>query len=158
MISDFSYNYSCFSALMNQRKTNIPILAITKENKPKVAVKSDTFKPPANIDGLGFPMASTESKAEIKPITDPRNPKTNPNKLESIVSFSNFFVFAMSFLRLMKPLINRKMDSRRQIKISDIKNGPPSLNRSTNGFEMIITFDITNSFIINDIKFNIIQT
>ena len=115
----------------------MPILAITNENKPKVAVNSDTFSPPAKIAGSGSPKASIESKAVIKPITEPKNPKTKPNKLESTVSFSIFSDCSLFLFKAIKPFTKRNTDNKRQIKIKDIKNGPPSLNRSTNGFDTI---------------------
>jgi len=150
-------NYSSLSTSKHHRNNKIPILAITKENSPKVAVNKETLSPPAKTDGSGFPMASTESNAVIKPITDPKKPKTKPNKLASTVSLSIFSDCDLFFLRLMKPFIRRNTDNRRQIKIRDINNGPPSLKRSANWLEVIKTLDNTNSFIIDDIKLNILQ-
>ncbi len=70
-------------------KIIIPILEMIKEKSPNVAVNSDILSPLANISGVGLPIASTESKAEIKPITDPKNPITKANKLKSTASFKD---------------------------------------------------------------------
>ena len=95
-------------------------------NSPKVAVKSEIFNPPANIDGSGLPKASIESKAMIKPITDPKNPNTKPNRLESIVRRSILLAVAEDFFTLMRPLTTKKIDAKRHKRMSDIKSGPPS--------------------------------
>jgi len=70
--------------LINHRNNNIPNRATTNENNPNVAVNSETLSPPAKSAGSGFPIASIESKAEINPITEPKNPNTKPSKLESV--------------------------------------------------------------------------
>ena len=110
----------------------MPTRAIINVNKPKAAVSKDTFSPPAKTEGSGFPMASTESNAVIKPITDPKKPSTKPNKLESTVSFSILLDITLFIFILRKPLTKKKTESKRQIKISVIKKDPPSANRSAN--------------------------
>ena len=137
---------------MNNKKTSCG-------NKSNVAVNRDTLSPPAKIAGLAFPIASTLSKAFIKPITDPKKPNTKPSKLLSTAIFIIFLEIKSCFFKSIKPLIKKPNDSKKQIRISDIKNGPPSLKRSTNGFiteknngKDDIIKDITVCFLINMVQ------
>lgn len=129
----------------------IPILGKIKVIEPNTVVKNDTFKPPASIPEEISPIDSIASKALIMPIIEPKNPITNPNKLASDAKAIIFLDFAVSFFKLKKPHIKKNMDTKRQIKIKDIKNGPPSLKRSTKGFKIKRLIKLSdNIFIIND--------
>lgn len=110
----------------------MPIRAITNENNPKVAVNSDTLSPPAKISGSGFPIDCIESNAVIRPITEPKNPKTKASKLLSDANFNMLSEFEGCFFKFINPFTKKKIDSKKLINISDIKRGPPSLKRSTN--------------------------
>ena len=120
------------SALLSHLNIKIPSLAIINEINPNVAVKSDTLSPPAKSAGSGLPIASTESKAIIKPITEPKNPNTKPSKLESVVKRMYFFESCSFFFKLMKLITIKNTDNTKHINIIDINKGPPSLNRSAN--------------------------
>ena len=54
-------------------------------------------------------------------------------------------MFGGFFLKLMNPITKSVMDNKKQINIKLIKNGPPSLKRSTKGLIII------SSFIIDDV-------
>ena len=108
-------------------KTRIPILTTTNVKSPKVAVNKETFNPPAKIAGSGLPKASIESNAVIKPRTDPRNPNTKPNKLESAASFNILCALSSVFFAVENPTTRNAKDISKQININDINNGPPSI-------------------------------
>ena len=141
-------------------KTKIPILEITKVKSPKVAVNKDTLSPPAKIAGSGFPIASTESKAVIKPITDPKNPKTSPKRLLSTARKSILLESSLFVLSLINPLMIKKRDNKKQIRMSDIKKVPPSINLSTKGFETTTNFGNNTKDTCITVRFliNILQT
>lgn len=116
----------------------MPILRRIKVMLPKSVVKNETFSPAASIPELTPPKTSIASKAVINPIIEPKKPITRPKMLTSDANFSILFVFSLSFFRLRKPLTKKKIASNRQIKISDIKKGPPSINLSVKTFNSII--------------------
>ena len=99
---------------------------------PNTVVKKEIFKPAASIPEEILPMLSIASKAVIKPIIEPKNPKTNPNKLISEAKFVIFIDCKVSFFKHKKARIIRNKANKKQININDIKSGPPSMKRSTN--------------------------
>lgn len=112
----------------------MPILEIIKAKVPNTIVKNATLSPPANIPEETSPIASIASKAVIIPIMEPKTPRTNPKRLTSDTKPIIFLNLAASLFKLKPDLIKKKTDSSKQIKIRDIKNGPPSLNLSTKTF------------------------
>ena len=113
----------------------MPILGIIKVMHPKTVVRKATLSPAAIIPLLISPIASSASKAAIIPIVEPKKPNTKPKMLTSEAKRVIFLDLSTSLLRLSKPITTKNSASNKQIKIKDIKKGPPSLNLSTKGFE-----------------------
>lgn len=139
----------------------MPNLDIAKLNSPKTAFNKDTLRPPAKTAGSASPIASNVSKAVIKPITDAKKPITKPSKLLSIASISIFLESALFDLFEIIPLTIKNIDSKKQIRIRDIKKTPPSLNLSTNGFETTNNFGdnaVSKAYITDGFMINMFQT
>ena len=131
-------------------KINKPILETIKVNVPNTVVKNDTLRPPAIIFEDTLSMDSMASNADIIPMIEPKKPTTNPNNPASANKPIIFFESGTSLLSDIKALIKKKTVSNKQIKIKDIKNGPPSLKRSTKGLANIKLEKVSDKkFIVN---------
>lgn len=73
---------------------------------------------------------------------------TNPSKLESAANFSSFADFSEALLILEKPNTRNAIDTNKQINISDINNGPPSINIFMNTERLIKLLIVKVSVII----------
>ena len=110
-------------------KAIIPILVITNVNRPNAAVNNEILSPLAKIEGSTFPIASSESNAEIKPRIDARNPTTSPSKPKSVASFNDFCETGNDLVVFIKPFTIKNRAAIKQIKIRDINSVPPSVKR-----------------------------
>ena len=102
----------------------IPARATIKTMIPKSGSINDIFSPLASSEGVSSPCASTASNALI-------NPKVRPIKPHATANHPMCFIKEKAF-SLIPFLTKAKMISpitaRRQIKMTTVNTGPPSIN------------------------------